>query len=239
VDLVQPTVMFLGYGGNESFAGEDGLKAFIAQYETLLGDLASRTKRLVLLTPLPADGATSPLPRTALDERNRVLSRYSEAIRSLARARGLASIDLFSAMLTEMSRTQQQPLFEQGVHLTESGYLAAAMQIARRTAASPSSLEGFDHRWLAAQANTPAADPRQRNWAALRTLVVTKNELFFHRWRPANVTYLYLFRQREQGNNAVEIPRFDPLIAEKEREIAALRNAIASRSGASRQGRDQ
>jgi hypothetical protein len=49
----------------------------------------------------------------------------------------------------------------------------------------------------------------------------------FHRWRPANVTYLYLFRQREQGNNAVEIPRFDPLIAEKEKEIAAMTKALA------------
>ena len=53
-------------------------------------------------------------------------------------------------------------------------------------------------------------------------LVVEKNELYFHRWRPANVTYLYLFRQREQGKNAAEIPQFDPLITEKERAIAAF-----------------
>lgn len=57
----------------------------------------------------------------------------------------------------------------------------------------------------------------------LRKAIVQKNELYFHRWRPQNVTYLFGFRQREQGNNAVEIPQFDPLIAEQEKKIAALR----------------
>jgi len=46
--------------------------------------------------------------------------------------------------------------------------------------------------------------------------------LFFNRWRPANDTYLFGFRKHEQGNNAVEIPKFDPLIEEKEKEIWKL-----------------
>ncbi len=56
----------------------------------------------------------------------------------------------------------------------------------------------------------------------LRNLIREKDELFFHRYRPQNETYLFLFRKHEQGNNAVEIPMFDPLIAEKEKQIAAL-----------------
>jgi hypothetical protein len=36
------------------------------------------------------------------------------------------------------------------------------------------------------------------------------------------VTYLFGFRKHEQGNNAVEIPQFDPLIAEREVQIRAL-----------------
>jgi hypothetical protein len=47
--------------------------------------------------------------------------------------------------------------------------------------------------------------------------------MFFHRHRPQNETYLFLFRKGEQGNNAVEIPQFDPLIEEQERDIAKLR----------------
>ena len=40
----------------------------------------------------------------------------------------------------------------------------------------------------------------------LRQAIIKKNALFFHRWRPANETYLYGFRKHEQGNNAVEPP---------------------------------
>jgi len=58
---------------------------------------------------------------------------------------------------------------------------------------------------------------------ALRSVIVAKNELYFHRWRPQNETYLFGFRKHEQGRNAREIPEFDPLIAAKEAEIARLR----------------
>lgn len=61
----------------------------------------------------------------------------------------------------------------------------------------------------------------------LRKAIVAKNRLYFHRWRPQNVTYLFGFRKHEQGNNAVEIPKFDPLVATKEKEIARLRVPVA------------
>ncbi len=57
----------------------------------------------------------------------------------------------------------------------------------------------------------------------LREVIHDKNALYFYRYRPQNETYLFLFRKHEQGNNAVEIPQFDPLIAEKEKLIAKLR----------------
>jgi lysophospholipase L1-like esterase len=58
---------------------------------------------------------------------------------------------------------------------------------------------------------------------ALRAAINAKNELYFHRWRPQNETYLFGFRKHEQGRNAVEIVEFDPLIAAREAEIARLR----------------
>jgi putative heme-binding domain-containing protein len=58
---------------------------------------------------------------------------------------------------------------------------------------------------------------------ALRQVILKKNELFFHRYRPENNTYLFLFRKHEQGQNAKEIPQFDPLIEENEKKIAELR----------------
>jgi lysophospholipase L1-like esterase len=64
--------------------------------------------------------------------------------------------------------------------------------------------------------------PEPAQAEALRQAIRGKNELYFHRWRPQNVTYLFGFRKHEQGNNAVEIPQFDPLIAEREVQIRTL-----------------
>ena len=62
----------------------------------------------------------------------------------------------------------------------------------------------------------PALEP-------LRKEVVAKDFLFFNRWRPQNETYLFGFRKHEQGQNAKEIPMFDPLIAEADKKIADLK----------------
>jgi putative heme-binding domain-containing protein len=62
--------------------------------------------------------------------------------------------------------------------------------------------------------------------AQLMDAIRKKNELFFYRYRPENNTYLFLFRKHEQGQNAKEIPQFDPLIEEQERQIALLRKPV-------------
>jgi len=72
--------------------------------------------------------------------------------------------------------------------------------------------------WLA-----PTAGPSYDQASQLRELINKKNELFFHYWRPANETYIYLFRKHEQGNNAVEMPQFIPLVEAEEKKIAELR----------------
>jgi lysophospholipase L1-like esterase len=56
----------------------------------------------------------------------------------------------------------------------------------------------------------------------IRQLAVAKNELYFHRYRPQNETYLLLFRKHEQGNNAVEIPQYEPLVEKVEQQIQQL-----------------
>ena len=66
--------------------------------------------------------------------------------------------------------------------------------------------------------HSPAMDQAEE----LRQTIIKKNELFFHRWRPQNQTYLFGFRKYEQGQNAKEIPMFDPLIAEQEAKIFKL-----------------
>ena len=65
----------------------------------------------------------------------------------------------------------------------------------------------------------PATDQEEQ----LRRVIVAKNFDFFNFWRPDNDTYIFGYRKHEQGRNAVEIPRFEPLVAAKEAEIARLR----------------
>jgi hypothetical protein len=69
----------------------------------------------------------------------------------------------------------------------------------------------------------PRLGPDAEQAERLRQAINAKNELYFHRWRPQNETYLFGFRKHEQGNNAREIPLFDPLVAAKEAEIARLK----------------
>ena len=72
-------------------------------------------------------------------------------------------------------------------------------------------------------------DWEQTQVEQLRQRIVAKNKLYFHRYRPQNETYLFLFRKHEQGNNAVEIPKFDPLVAELEDEIRKLKKPRSHR----------
>ena len=68
--------------------------------------------------------------------------------------------------------------------------------------------------------------PEVKQTDQLRQAIIKKNALFFHRWRPANETYLYGFRKHEQGNNGVEPPQFDKLVEQAEAEIARLKKPV-------------
>lgn len=59
----------------------------------------------------------------------------------------------------------------------------------------------------------------------LRQKIIYKNLLYFHAWRPQNVTYLFGFRKHEQGNNAKDVAELQMFAAEQEQEIAALRKS--------------
>lgn len=70
-------------------------------------------------------------------------------------------------------------------------------------------------------------EPGLRQVEQLRKAIQAKNTLYFYRWRPQNETYLFGFRKHEQGQNAREVPRFDPLVAEADSRIAVLRRPVS------------
>jgi hypothetical protein len=84
-----------------------------------------------------------------------------------------------------------------------------------------------DQEW--ARGSAALAVLRAARAESLRATIHAKNELYFHRYRPQNETYLFLFRKHEQGKNAVEIPQFDPLIADKEKLIFELSQPLRQR----------
>lgn len=204
---LKPTIVFVAYGRNESYKGEAGLAAFRTQLEKLCDELRREAAagagneavkpadvRLVLVTPHRFETADA-------DARNAALAAYSQAIRETASAKQAGLVDLFAQL--PATAPSGERLTENGVHLSNAGYAQAARVFA--TASGRDSSADF------------AA--RSEN---LRKQVVAKNTLFFHRWRPANETYIFLFRKHEQGNNAVEIPQFDPLVEAAEQKVRTL-----------------
>lgn len=195
---LEPTVVIVAYGRNESFAGESGVAGFRDQLARLCRDLRAgggeRPPRLVLVTPAPFE-PTPPLSAAAAVARNEALARYATAIRDVAVAESAGVVDLFAAVVAALPAGVR--LTENGSHLSAAGYDAAAAV-------------------FASAFGRPISGDFAGRTAAIRDAVVLKNRLFFHRWRPANETYLFLFRRHEQGNNAAEIPLFDPLVEEAE-----------------------
>lgn len=197
----EPTVIFVSYGQNESYEGEAGLKVFIDGLERLLDDLATHNARIVLVSPTLLENLGPPLPDPA--SHNTEVRRYTKAMGELAARRDHFFVDM-TALLPVADAVTEHPRTDNGMHFTEAGYWDVAAAL----------LKGL---------GLEASVPSQAKLAPLRAIILEKNRLFFNTWRAQNETYIHGFRKHEQGQNAVEIPQFLPLIAEQEAEIAALK----------------
>lgn len=193
----KPTVILIAYGANEAFEGEAGLARFKAEYGKLLDELAPINARIALLTPTPLEKKDRPLPDPTTQNRN--LTIYRSAIEEVAKKRGIYFADLFGLLGTEGTKG----LTDNSLHLTAEGYKQTALPFAAALGQSQDI-------------------PDWTKLEELRQAIVKKNELYFHRWRPQNETYLFGFRKHEQGRNAREIVEFDPLIADAEAQILKL-----------------
>jgi len=200
----KPNVLFLNYGLNESFGGPAALPAFSNDLATLLDMLtknAAPGAKLVLFSIIAQEDLGRPLPNPT--QQNENIRLYNGAIAKLAAERGLVYLDLFDLPAAFSKAAPSARFTENAIHPSPAGWKFLGHEVARRMGVPI----------------TPWDDRLEQ----IRKLVREKNELFFHRWRPQNETYIFGFRKREQGRNAVEIPQFDPLIAEKEAAIAKLK----------------
>jgi lysophospholipase L1-like esterase len=195
VKELNPTVVILAYGQNESFAGNSGLSKFVAQYEKLCDDIGVTRARLAFMTPHRFERPQPPLPDAS--RQNRSLEVYAKAVRELAGRRNAPVIDLFA--LPQSS----QNLTENGLHFGAHGYAVLAAEVQRQQG------------WAGPTLTSERSEE-------IRWKIVQKNQMFFHRWRPQNITYLTGFRKYEQGNNAVEIAQFDPIVEAIEADIVEM-----------------
>jgi len=191
---VKPTHLIIAFGTNESFGGAKELPAFKKGLEKLLNDLAPAKAKVWLVTPLKQGTMPDPLPSP--QKANAGLKLYADAIREVAKERKVGLIDLHESA----GDVGKKEWSDNGIHLTEAGYRGTAPLLLAGLGLEPAEI---------------------KNEAKARAAIVKKNELYFHRWRPQNETYLFGFRKHEQGRNGIEIPKFDPLVEAKEKEIAA------------------
>ncbi len=205
LELLKPTVVLLNYGTDLAHSGLKQLPEFLTAYRNLI-DLIRKVSpgvRLILTSPPPLENLGPPLPDQA--DANKNLESLRDALAKFAKSQNAFFIDWFELMggLPKPERTQH-PLTENGIHYTSEGY-----QKLVQVTLSALGLKQPD------VPNTAAE--------ALRKEILRKDFLFFNRYRPQNETYLFGFRKHEQGQNAKEIPMFDPLLAEADKKIHELK----------------
>lgn len=127
VSHCKPTVIFVGYGMNESFAGADGVAPFVKDYAALLDRLAATKARLILLSPTYHEPLGPPHPDAT--EHNGHLASYGEAVRGLARDRGLEFIDLFGALKKAKEAEPGRVFTTNGIQPNAAGYAVIARTV--------------------------------------------------------------------------------------------------------------
>ena len=202
IELVKPTVIFLGYGMASSFDNQpEQFGRDMRSLKVAINNAAGSPVRCVVLSPLRHEHLGGQLPNPSVH--NRQLAAYAKELRAMAEAEGDLFVSLFDAPALVNTK---KSLTENGIHPVDHGYSVVAKEICRQLGVK-------EHPRL----NAPTA-------TQLRALMERKNQLFFDRSRPQNMAYIFGFRKHEQGNNSVEIPQFDPLVMAKEKEIAARRD---------------
>jgi lysophospholipase L1-like esterase len=211
LEMLKPTVVLLCYGSEMAFEGLGGLPDFLSGYRNLLDLIRGKCSgaRIIIMAPPPLENLPPPLPDQT-DANNR-LSSLRDALRKFAAAQNTYFVDAFELMggVPKPGPTAQ-PLTENGTHYKQEGYEKLSAKIV-------------------AGLGLPVPQVNSAELEPLRREVRRKDELFFNRWRPHNETYLFGFRKHEQGQNAKEIPMFDPLIEKADQKIQEEKARILAR----------
>ena len=174
------TVVMVQYGQMEALDGPLRLPEFIAAYHRLLDQFAARTRRLVIISPMPFERPLAP-DAPDLTLRNADLAAYVSAIRELSAQRGAVFVDLFEPFSHRSLGSARWT--DDGIHLHPEGLREAAREIARQLG-------------VVVSGNGPSPGVRQA--------VVEKNRIWYDCWRPANWSFAYGDRISQAYGKGVE-----------------------------------
>ncbi|MFM8953064.1 MAG: PVC-type heme-binding CxxCH protein, partial [Planctomycetaceae bacterium] len=135
LELVDPDVIFMCYGYNESYAGPAGVEAYEKELVKAVEDCRKlraekgTTARFVLFSPIAfEDTGDDNLPDGVAH--NATLALYTEATRRAAATAGATFVDLYTPT-SELFASSPERLTLNGCHLNDAGYRKLADIISR------------------------------------------------------------------------------------------------------------
>lgn len=209
------TIVVAQFGQMEALDGEARLPEFTAAYHRLLDQFAARTRKVVLVSPMPFE---KPIASHAPDltKRNGDVRAYAKAVESIAKQRGAVFVDLCDSWLYSRIRFDDQPprLTEDGIHLHAAGLREFAGYLASGFGLAPT---------LSAELEL------------LRAAIVQKNQLWFDSWRPANWSFVYGDRVNQMFGKAGgtepslkdAFERHRPLVAAADARIHSMARGLS------------
>ena len=125
----RPTLIIVGYGAVEAFAGVDGLSRWQDGLVAMLDRLSETNARLALATSPPQQAAKSKAAATY----NPSLARYMAVMREVAAHRGLPLVDMHRELEHFYAEHPTADVTENGLHFTKHGYRVVAQLFAHST----------------------------------------------------------------------------------------------------------
>lgn len=173
IDLLKeenPDVIFVCFGMNESFDGQDSVDVFKKQFVSLVEAYratATKPVQIVAVSPIAHEQLSYPMP-DPLDH-NRSLRAYSAALHDAAKENGYFFVDLFSYFENAMAANKASMTIN-GIHLNETGYRKAAELMAEQLGLSR-------NRW-------------SDDLLPLKKIIDHKNQQYFYKYRAVNSEYI-------------------------------------------------
>ncbi len=204
LDRWPANMVILGFGLNESFAGEAGVGTFRQDLQSYLREMKRRHPgaSLIALSPI----ATEDLKHRYYPEagrRNSEIRSYVRIMSEVSSERGALFVDLFTPSLAAYAQ-EEAPLTSNGIHLNDQGYAMIARALSRELLGEETYAK-LDF----ARAEVVAQEVRRK--AQYVASVV----------RPVNTVLYFGVRGRAHEYDA-EIPRFHELISRSDALIHAM-----------------